>query len=61
MTEAVVVFTPGAVEAAVDAVCTALESHMEDFTDVAKRQFVKRVCERIRHLTAGSLVPRLDE
>lgn len=47
MTEAVVLFEPVTIDAAVDAVCTTLESHMPNFTDLAKRQFVKRVCKLV--------------
>ena len=48
MTEAVVVFPPGAVEAADDAVRAVLESHMVGFTDAARQQFVKRVAKRLK-------------
>jgi hypothetical protein len=48
MTEAVVVFRPGTVDTAAEAVCVVLESHMVGFTDAAKRQFVKRVCKLVR-------------
>jgi hypothetical protein len=47
MTENVVVFCPGTVEAAAETLCVVLESHMTNFTDVAKRQFVKRVCKLV--------------
>ena len=47
MTESVVVFCPGTIEAAADAVRFVLEGRMTNFTDTAKRQFVQRVCKLV--------------
>jgi hypothetical protein len=58
MTEAVVVFPPGAEETAVDAVRAALESHMAGFTDLARRQFVKRVAKRLKEAAERPEGPR---